>query len=71
MFEPDNECQSDGAQHSQWCHTTAQVRIYKILHISAHFKIRDLENVGQGRDVQYLQWHHSMANTRLSTWWQW
>ena len=27
------------------------------------FQIRDLENVDQGIDVQYLQGRHSMANT--------
>ena len=31
----------------------------------SHFIIRDLENVGQGRNVQHAQWHHSMVNTRL------
>ena len=27
------------------------------------FKILDLEDVGQGHDVQYSMWRHSMANT--------
>ena len=34
--------------------------------LSRHFrdlKIRDLENTGQGHDVQQSQWRHSMANT--------
>ena len=34
-------------------------------HISRyrHFKIRDLENVGQGHDVQHSQWRCSTENT--------
>ena len=30
------------------------------------FKIRDLLNIGKGHGVQRSQWHHSMADTRLS-----
>ena len=32
---------------------------------NSHFKIHDLENVGQGHDVQHSQWSHSMANINL------
>ena len=28
-------------------------------------KIREINNVGQGHDVQHSQWRDSMANTRL------
>ena len=36
----------------------------------SHFKIRYLENIGQGHDVQHSQWRHSTANTCLAIWWQ-
>ena len=29
----------------------------------SHFKLRDLENAGQGHDIQYSQWRLSMENT--------
>ena len=38
--------------------------------VRSYFKFCDLENVGQGNDVKYLQLCHSMANTWLPIWWQ-
>ena len=35
---------------------------FRDIHIS---KIRDLENVDQGNDVQRSQWRYSIANTEL------
>ena len=29
------------------------------------FNIFDLENVGQGQNAKFMQWHHSMANAQL------
>ena len=66
MFDLENEDQSDGSQHPQWCHSMANNKIFKIYYIfffalastnseMLTFHIFDLENLGQNRVEQYSQ----------------
>ena len=32
------------------------------INVPVAFQIRNLENIGQGHDVQHSQWRHSMEN---------
>ena len=72
-FDLENVCHRHAVQHSLWSHWMENINLYKS-HTSsffaispfsryAHFEIRDLHNVGQGYDVQYSQWRHSMVKT--------
>ena len=65
--------QGQGVQHLQWSYSITKINLYK-WHTWAvfavwpfsrysHFKMRDLENVGQFHDAQHSQWYHSMAIT--------
>ena len=62
MLDLENEGQSDGAQHPQLCHSMANIKISKRLHIFAPaFTISEvlslhifyLANLGQGHGVQH------------------
>ena len=62
---------------SQWRHTMASINLYKKNRTWAFFagshrfhdlqKYCDLQNIGQGHDIQKAKWRHSMANTSLYT----
>ena len=61
MFDLENEGQ-DHVEHSQWSHLMRNIKIvleHFLLALTvsrySHFKIRDLENVCQGNDVQHSQ----------------
>ena len=61
MFDIENKGQGDGAQHPQWLHSIAQIKINKRhCTIFATFKIMtfklvDVENLGQGHGVLHSQ----------------
>ena len=74
-FELENGGQSDGAQHSKWCHSMANIKICeryytfflrKLSQFTRQtFQVFYRENLGQRRAVQHSQWSHSMVNINL------
>ena len=78
MCNLENRGQGHGEQHSQRSYSMTIINLYTFIleHFRqfslfsrySHLKIRDLANIGEGHEVQYLQWRHSMANTWLHIW---
>ena len=72
MFELENEGQGHGVQQSngtiQW-QISFSIKVIlehfwlALIIFQIHFKIYDLQSIGQSHDVQHWQWRHMMANT--------